>query len=76
MKYVINDHLILSQAPEGPLAAYVVPFSESLSSQGYSQHYLHRQVMLAARFSRWLKQTGVLPRRITSEHPARYLRFR
>jgi len=76
MKYVINDRLILSQAPEGPLAAYLVPFSESLRPQGYSQHYIHRQVMLAARFSRWLEQTDVLPQRITADHPARYLRYR
>ncbi len=76
MKCVINNHLVLSEVPEGHLAAYLDPFSESLSQQGYSEHYIHRQVLLAACFSKWLKQTGVLPHRITSEHPARYLRFR
>ena len=76
MQYVINDHLILSRAPEGPLAAYLGPFAASLSRQGYAQRYIHRQVMLAACFSRWLKQTEVPPHHITFEHPARFLRFR
>lgn len=76
MKYVINDHLVLSRAPEGPLSAYLGLFAESLSRQGYAQRYIHRQVMLAACFSRWLKQTEVSPHRITSEHPARCLTSR
>ena len=76
MKYVINDHVVLSRVPEGPLAAYLAPFAESLSRLGYNQRYIHRQVMLAACFSRWLKQSGVPPHGVTSEHPARYLRFR
>ena len=74
MRYVINDQVILSRVPEGPLAAYLCPFAQSLSEQGYIRKYIHRQVMLAACFSRWLKQTGVLPHCVTSEHPARYLR--
>ena len=76
MQYVINDHLVLLRVPEGPLAAYLGPFAESLSRQGYAQRYIHRQVMLAACFSRWIKQTEVPSHRITSEHPARFLRFR
>jgi len=76
VKYVINDHLILSRAPEGPLAAYLGPFAESLIQQGYTQRYIHRQVMLAACFSRWLKQMGTLPRHVTSQYSARYLGFR
>ena len=76
MQYVINDHLVLSRVPEGPLAAYLGPFAESLNRQGYTQRYIHRQVMLAACFSRWLKQTDVPPHYITSEHPAQFLRFR
>lgn len=76
MKYVINDRLVLSQVPEGPFATLLGAYAESLSHQGYAERYIHRQVMLAACFSRWLKQTGVLPQRITSEHPVRYLRAR
>ncbi len=76
MKYVINEHLVLSRVPEGPLAPYMGPFAESLTRQGYTPRYIHRQVMLAACFSRWLEQTEVPAHRITSEHPVRYLRFR
>jgi integrase/recombinase XerD len=76
VKYVINDHLVFSRVPEGPLAVYLGPFAKSLSRQGYTQRYIHRHVMLAACFSRWIKQTEVPPHRITSEHPARFLRFR
>ncbi len=76
MNYVINDHVVLSRVPEGPLAAYLGRFAESLSRQGYTHRYIHRQVMLAACFSRWLKQMEVPPHHITSEHPAQYLRLR
>ena len=76
MNYLINEHLVLSRVPEGPLAAYLGPFAESLSREGYAERYIHRQVMLAACFSRWLKQREVPPHHITSEHPRRYLRFR
>jgi integrase/recombinase XerD len=76
VKYVINDHLVLSRLPDGPLAGYLSPFAQSLSQQGYTPHYVHRQVMLAACFSQWLKQTKVPRHRIRSEHAARYLRLR
>ena len=76
MKYVINDQLVLSQVPEGPFAGYLGQFAQSLNQQGYTPRYVHRQVMLAACFSRWLKQTEVPRHCIISAHPARYLRFR
>lgn len=76
MKYVINDQLVLSRVPEGPFAAYLGPFAESLSRQGYSSVYVHRHVTLAARFSRWVKRSEVPCPSITSEHATRYLRFR
>jgi len=76
VQYVINDHLVLSEVPEGPLAAYLSSFAQSLSRQGYAERYIHRQVMLAARFSRWLEQTEALNHCITSEHAARYLKLR
>jgi len=76
VKYTINDRLVLSRVPEGPLARFLGAYAESLSHQGYVERYIHRQVMLAACFSRWLKQTGVLIQRITSGHPTRYLRAR
>ena len=76
MKYIIDNQIVLSRAPEGPLAAHIGPFARSLSEQGYTLDSIHRQVLLAACFSRWLKQQGVALRSITSDHPPRYLRYR
>jgi integrase/recombinase XerD len=76
VRYIINDQVVLSRVPEGPLAEYLGPFAESLSQQGYTRPTIHRQVMLAACFSRWLERTGVRPGRVASDHPARYLRAR
>ncbi|WP_198155209.1 hypothetical protein [Candidatus Burkholderia verschuerenii] len=36
MKYTIHDQVILSRAPEGPLAAHLVAFANAISAQGYS----------------------------------------
>ena len=76
MSYVVNDQVILSRVPEGPLAAYLVPFAGSLSQEGYTRRYIHRQVMLSACFSRWLKKIGLPLRRVTSGHAAQYLTCR
>ena len=76
MKCIIDCQVVLSRAPEGPLASHIGPFARSLSKQGYSLYSIHHQVWLAACFSRWLKQLGVGLRSITSDHPPRYLRYR
>ena len=76
MKYIIDGQVVLSRAPEGPLAAYIKPFAGSLREQGYALESIHRQVLIAACFSRWLKHQGVALRGITSDHPPRYLRYR
>jgi site-specific recombinase XerD len=76
VKKEINNQIVLSQAPEGPIAGYIGSFAKSLSEQGYTRRSIYRQVLLAACFSRWLKQKGVPLRRITPDHPLRYLRYR
>ena len=76
MKCIIDCQVVLSRAPEGPLASHIGSFARSLSKQGYSRYSIHQQVRLAACFSRWLKQLGVALRSITSDHPPRYLRYR
>lgn len=76
MKYAINNQLVLSRAPEGPLAAHIVSFAEFIGAQGYALCSIHLQVRLAADFSRWLQKKGIGLGRITSDHPARYLRYR
>ena len=76
MKFIINNQVVLSRAPEGPLATHIGPFARSLSEQGYSLYSIQRHVRLSACFSRWLRRRGVALRRITSDHPPRYLRYR
>ncbi|MGB7823205.1 MAG: hypothetical protein WBL22_13490, partial [Candidatus Sulfotelmatobacter sp.] len=73
MKCIVNNQVVLSRPPEGPLAAQIGSFAESVSEQGYSLASIHRQVLLAACFSRWLQQNGVGLRSICSDHAARYL---
>jgi integrase/recombinase XerD len=73
---VINSQLVLSRPPEGPLARYIGSFAESLSEQGYSLASIHRQVSLAASFSRWLRHKELGVRSIGSDHPVLYLRYR
>ena len=76
MKCVINNQVVLSQVPEGPLAAYLDSFARLVSRQGYAIKSIHRRILLAACFSRWLNQEGVQLCSITSDHPTRYLLYR
>jgi integrase/recombinase XerD len=76
MKCTINDQVVLSRAPEGPLTAHISAFAAFISAQGYVLYSIHRQVHLAVCFSRWLKQKGVELHCISSDHPKRYLRYR
>lgn len=76
MSYPLNEHVVLSREPEGPLAPYLAAFAGSLKQQGYAPRYLQRQVMLAADFSRWLQQRGIGRRRIAGDHRSQYLRWR
>jgi site-specific recombinase XerD len=76
MTYLVQDGVVLSRAPEGPLATYIGSFAKSLREQGYTLDSTHRQALLAACFSQWLKRQGVALRSITSDHPRQYLRYR
>ena len=76
MNVIINSQVVLSRAPEGPLAAYIGSFVTALGALGYARASIHRQVRIAACFSHWLKQGGVRLRSITLDHAARYLRYR
>lgn len=76
MKVVINCQVVLSREPEGPLAAYIGSFVTALSALGYARASIHRQVRIAACFSRWLNQDGIGLQSITLDHAARYLRYR
>lgn len=76
MKYTINDKVILSRVPEGPLADHLGSFTGWVSEQGYAASSLWQRVHLAACFSSWLGKQGIHLRSISSEHPAQYLRYR
>ena len=76
MRHVINHQVVLSQAPEGPLAPWLDGFADAASRQGYTRSSIGRRIRLAAGFSRWLGQEGIDLSCISSEHPAQYLRYR
>ena len=76
MKCIINGEVALSRPLEGPLSAQIAAFATWASEQGYALRSRYRQVLLAACFSRWLGQRAVPLCRVSSEHPARYLRSR
>ena len=76
MGCVINNQVVLSRPPEGPLAAYIVSFAKSQGEQGYSLGSLKQQVRIAAGFSRWLQQKQVNLHSICSDHSVQYLRYR
>jgi site-specific recombinase XerD len=73
MKFVINDNLVLSRPPEGPVASYIVSFAEWLINRGYGIVSLRNQVLMAVGFSKWLEQKGIELKSIGAEHTERYL---
>jgi site-specific recombinase XerD len=73
MKFVINDNLVLSRPPEGPVASYIVSFAEWLINRGYGIVSLRNQVLMAVGFSKWLGQKGIELKSIGAEHTERYL---
>ena len=76
MKCLINDQVVLSRAPDGPLAAHISAFAESRTALGYARCSIQQQVRLAAGFSHWLKHQGVALPRVGSDHASRYVRDR
>lgn len=76
MKCVIDSNVVLSRAPEGPIAVYIGPFAKSLQEQGYAPHSIRRQVRIAACFSQWLTRRQAALQSISSDLAAKYLRYR
>lgn len=76
MKYIVNGEVVLSRAPEGPIAPHIGAFAAWLNHQGYAPYSLYRRVLVAAGFSRWLGQRAVALGDIAFDHQARYLRYR
>jgi site-specific recombinase XerD len=73
MKYFIDDDFALSRPPEGPVASYVIPFAQWLVDRGYGLVSTRNQVLMAAGFSKWLRQKGIELSDIGGDHPGRYL---
>jgi integrase/recombinase XerD len=76
MKCIVDDDVVLSRQLEGPLSAHIAGFARWAREEGYAFSSRRRKVRLAACFSRWLGQQSVSVCRVSSEHPARYLRSR
>ena len=76
MKYLVNDRLALMQPPEGPLAAYIRPFSDWVVAQGYRLDSLQQRVRIASDFSRWLGERALQAPDIRNQHCGEYLRYR
>jgi integrase/recombinase XerD len=82
VKHRIDDQFVLLRlgpgGPEGPVATYLRPFAGWLRQQGYKRDYVMFHLVLAASFSKWLKHkhTRMLGNRITSQHAARFLKWR
>ena len=76
MKFIVCGEVVLSRPLDGPLSAHIAGFAKCARDQGYARYSRHRQVLLAACFSRWLGQQAVSMHRVSSGHVARYLRRR
>jgi hypothetical protein len=53
MRYIINDHVVLLRAPEGPLAPYIASFSNWTSEQGYALCSLRQRIPSICFDTRW-----------------------
>jgi integrase/recombinase XerD len=76
MRYFIDPQIVLSHAPDGPLASYLDKFAELQKAQGYCLYYVHRQVLHAAGFSHWLNKRKVTLCQIRADHVRKYLHYR
>ena len=76
MRFVVNNQVVLSKEPEGPIKEYIDSFTKTVSEEGYALSSISEQVRLVACFSLWLKHEGIELNKITYEHLERYLQYR
>jgi integrase/recombinase XerD len=74
MKCIVSEDVVLSRPLDGPLSAHIAGFAKWVRDEGYALYSRHRQVRLAACFSRWLGEEGVDLSNVRSEYVSRYLR--
>jgi site-specific recombinase XerD len=76
MRYIIAEGVVLMRPPQGPVAAYIRPFADRISGQGYALSSLRERIRLASGFSHWLASHSVRASAICSRHCAQYLQHR
>lgn len=76
MKFVIDSNIVLSRAPNGPVAVHIESFAKSLREQGYAPQSVYRQVFLSAAFSEWLARRQLVLRHVSAGLIPQYLRYR
>lgn len=76
MHYVINEHISLSQQPEGPFKSNLSKFAYLLTQQGYARKSIHYRIRIAARFSGWVGQQGIKQSCVATDHCQQYLHYR
>ncbi len=76
MKCIVNARGVISESLEGPLAAYITSFSESVSDEGYTLDSVKKQTRIVAFFSRWLEQNRIRLHDVSTEHATHFLRYR
>lgn len=76
MRCIINDQVVLSRPPGGPMATHIRAFAASRTALGYARSSLQREIRLAAGFSQWLKEKGIGLQRVDALQVSRYLRDR
>lgn len=76
MMRAIREQVTLSRPPEGPIAAQIWPFLQSMEAFGYSPLTLQRYARIVASFSRWLQCNKVSIRSIGPDQVDRFLRYR
>jgi site-specific recombinase XerD len=76
MRYIIAERVVLMRPPQGPVAAYIRPFADRITGQGYALSSLRERIRLASGFSHWLASNSVRASAICSRHCAQYLQHR
>ena len=76
MKHVKDSQLVRPQWREGPLAGRLDAFAVWVRAQGYAPRTAHGKVLLAVRFSQWLKQEEIGIADVNPDHATRYLEHR
>jgi site-specific recombinase XerD len=76
MNRFFNDARTIERMQRGPLGRYIALYGDELVAHGYSRKSGRRKLQLAADFTRWLDQKGIVPRQVLAQHVSDYLQSR